>query len=268
MIFARLTQRWHALRYWRKHQVLNPVAAGPLGLHASFEDATFNAAYRDAIRRDAGLVLWQHEGEHGRFTLCLQASRDNGQDGLTLSLTAAGAILHRLSWIWADGALFEVALPVVPVVPFVTRNAGLWRDAGPAFEAFERAFPNNSPSFFTFAALQGAAQALGIERVIALRATSHPDYEATQHAAFENAYDGFWRILGGVETDARTCTITLPFYLKPLQDMPSKHRKRAAQRREHWRAIGDAARATLLRHMAPGQGAPGAAQRAPEMAKA
>ncbi len=31
--------------------------------------------------------------------------------------------------------------------------------------------------------------------------------------------------------------------------MPSKHRKRAAQRREYWRTIGDAARATLQRHL-------------------
>ena len=165
MIFARLTQRWHALRYWREHQRLNRLAAGPLPVHARFEDATFDCAYRDAVRRDAGLLLWQHDGEHGHFALRLQASHDSGQGELTLSLLADGAILHRLCWTWADGALFYRPPPVVPVVPFVTRNAGLWRDAGPAFEAFERAFPNNSPSFFTFAALQGAAQALGIEQI-------------------------------------------------------------------------------------------------------
>ncbi len=47
----------------------------------------------------------------------------------------------------------------------------------------------------------------------------------------------------------RSFLIRLPFYLKPLEDMPSKHRKRAAQRREHWRAIGDSTRSTLLRHL-------------------
>ncbi|MEW7851301.1 DUF535 family protein [Massilia aurea] len=241
MIFARLTQRWHALRHWRGRQSLQS--------HGLFEESTFNRAYRDAIHSGAGLILWQQDGEHGRFALQLRmAQRDDANDGLTLSLLANGAILHRLSWTWVDGATPGATQPVVPLV---AHNAGLWRDAGPAFDAFERAFPNNSPSFFAFAALQGAAQALGIDRVLALRATAHPSYRIDQHAAFESAYDGFWRILGGAEFDARHYQITLPFYLKPLADMPSKHRKRAAQRRAQWHAIGEAARATLLRHMAP-----------------
>ena len=275
MIFARLTQRWHALRNGRGNkaisqaisQTMSPLAqAHGVLAHVRFEDATFNGAYHEAVHGDAGLVLWQQDGEHGRFSLRLQSAAHEGHEGeLTLSLIADGAILHRLSWIWRDGAGCNVPLPIVP---FLTRNAGLWRDAGAAFEAFERAFPNNSPSFFCFAALQGAAQALGIDRVVAVRATAHPAYEAAQDAAFQNAYDGFWRILGGVEMDAHNYLITLPFYLKPLQDMPSKHRKRAAQRREHWRAIGDAARTTLLRYMAPGDAVPAIATRVPATAKA
>ena len=94
---------------------------------------------------------------------------------------------------------------------------------------------------------------LGIERVVAVRGNAHVAYEAEQDKAFENAYDGFWRILGGAELDARSFVVPLPFYLKPLQDMPSKHRKRAAQRREHWRAIGEAARGVLLRHVTTAQ---------------
>lgn len=241
MIFARLTQRWHALRHWRERQSLNA--------HVRFEDTTFNRAYRDAVHGSAGLVLWQHDGEHGQFALQLRAAQhDEPQGGLTLMLLANGAVLHRLSWTWVDGA--PLALDMANV-PLVTHNAGLWRDAGPAFDAFERAFPNNSPSFFAFAALQGAAQALGIDRVLALRATAHPAYQLDQHATFESGYDGFWRILGGAEYDARHYQITLPFYLKPLADMPSKHRKRAAQRRDQWRAIGEAACSTLLRCMVP-----------------
>lgn len=270
MIFARLTQRWHALRNWRGNQSVHPLApAHGVPAHVRFEDATFNRAYHEAVHSEPGLVLWQQDGEHGRFLLRLQSAAHAGHEGeLTLSLVADGAILHRLSWTWRDGAGCMGWDTPLPVVPFLTRNAGLWRDAGAAFEAFEHAFPNNSPSFFCFAALQGAAQALGIDRVVAVRATAHPAYEAAQDAAFQNAYDGFWRILGGVEMDAHNYLITLPFYLKPLQDMPSKHRKRAAQRREHWRAIGDAARTTLLRHMAPGDAVPAIATRVPATAKA
>jgi hypothetical protein len=45
--------------------------------------------------------------------------------------------------------------------------------------------------------------------------------------------------------------IPLPFYVKPLAEMPSKHRKRAALRREHWRLIGDSAQAVIQRHVLP-----------------
>jgi len=290
MIFARLTQRWHALRYWREHQSLSRLklvrrlenapdddlfrhvsgrdylARGMkvrermrcVLAHYRFEEATFNNAYRQAAHH-GGLVLWQHEDDYGSFVMRLEhAPRIDPEGELTLSLVIDGTVLHRLSWTWVEGAVVGVDLPIVP---FVTRNAGLWRDAGGAFEAFERVFPNNSPSFFCFAALQGAAQALGFDRVVAVRGSAHVAYEAAQDKAFENAYDGFWRILGGTELDARSFLVPLPFYLKPLQDMPSKHRKRAAQRREHWRAIGEAARGVLMRHMA----APAAVQ--PETAE-
>ena len=38
-------------------------------------------------------------------------------------------------------------------------------------------------------------------------------------------------------------------HVKPLADMPSKHRKRAALRREQWRVIGESARVALSRHV-------------------
>lgn len=297
MIFARLTQRWHALRYWREHQSLSRLKlvrrlenapdddlfrrvsgrdylARGLGVrermrcvlaHHRFEDATFDGAWRQAVHH-GGLALWRHEDEGGSFVMRLDhAPRIDPEGELTMSLVVDGAVLHRLSWTWVEGAVVGVDLPTVP---FVTRNAGLWRDAGGAFDAFERVFPNNSPSFFCFAALQGAAQALGFDRVVAVRGSLQVTYDAAQDKAFENAYDGFWRILGGAELDARSFVVPLPFYLKPLQDMPSKHRKRAAQRREHWRVIGDAARSTLLRHMVTPAATQPATAEAPSTARA
>jgi len=297
MIFARLSQRWHVLRYWREHQSLSRLdlvrhlAATPddalfhhmgrddylargLGAgervrcvlsHYRFEDATFNGAYQQAVYGGAGIVLWQHTGDDAdgaasTFTLRLEmAPRQEPQGDLSIALVADGKVLHRLSWSWVEGSLFGVD---APITPFVSHNAGRWSDAGAAFEAFERVFANNSPSFFCFAALQGIAQSLGIDRVVAVRGAAHVGYDPADDKAFENAYDGFWRILGGVEKDARSYLVPLPFYLKPLQDMPSKHRKRAALRREHWRAIGDSARSAVLRHRVALGAAPSLAQTA------
>lgn len=222
--------------------------------HYRFEETTFNEAYMHAVYGARCLPLWQHEaevdGESGpaisSFMIQLEmASRGNAEGDLTVALVADGRCLHRLSFSWLDGRMFGLDMPVVP---FIARNQGRWADSGTAFDAFERVFPNNSPSFFCFAAMQGIAQALGMDKVMAIRSEAHVTYDPDPDKHFANAYDGFWKILGGVER-AGGYVIDLPFYVKPLADMPSKHRKRAAQRREHWRVIGDAARATLQRHL-------------------
>jgi uncharacterized protein VirK/YbjX len=98
--------------------------------------------------------------------------------------------------------------------------------------------------------MQGIAQAVGMDKVVAIRSESHIAYDPAPEKHFANAYDGFWKILGGEEMAGDgSYLIALPFYVKPLSEMPSKHRKRAAQRREHWRLIGESARATLQRHL-------------------
>lgn len=218
--------------------------------HYRFEETTFNDAYLHAVYGARGLPLWQHEaevdGQLCSFMIQLEmASRSNAEGDLTVALVADGRCLHRLSFSWLDGRMVGLD---VPVVPFIARNQGRWADSGAAFDAFERVFPNNSPSFFCFAAMQGIALALGMDKVMAIRSDAHIAYAPDPDKHFANAYDGFWKILGGVEA-GNGYVIGLPFYVKPLADMPSKHRKRAAQRREHWRVIGDAARATLQRHL-------------------
>jgi hypothetical protein len=215
--------------------------------HYRFEETTFNADYKQAVYLAGGLTLWQHAADGSNFLIRLEmASRQHAEGDLTIALVADGKCLHRLSFTWVEGA--TVGVPA-PMVPFVARNEGRWIDSGEAFEAFEHAFPNNSPSFFCFSAIQGVAQAVGMGQVVAVRCDAHVAYDPEQVKHCANAYDGFWKILGGVEMLGHGYLIALPFYLKPLADMPSKHRKRAALRREQWRAIGDAARSTLQRHL-------------------
>jgi uncharacterized protein VirK/YbjX len=215
--------------------------------HYHFEETTFNSAYKRAVYLDGGLALWQHTADGSSFVIRLEAAAaPNAEGDLSIVLDADGSVLHRLSFSWADGAAVGVQ---AHMIPFIARNQGRWTDSGAAFEAFERTFPNNSPSFFCFAAMQGVAQAVGIGQVAAIKCSAHIAYEPTEIKHFANAYDGFWKILGGVEMPGKAWLIALPFYLKPLADMPSKHRKRAAQRRDHWRVIGDMARSTLQRHL-------------------
>jgi hypothetical protein len=149
------------------------------------------------------------------------------------------------------------------VVPFIARNQGRWVDSGAAFEAFERAFPNNSPSFFCFAAMQGiVAQAVGIDQVVAIRSEDHIAYDPTRKSTSPTPTTASGRSSAAKRCLGKGYRIALPFYVKPLSEMPSKHRKRAAQRREHWRLIGESARAVLQGHLlkAPAQVAHSAEQ--------
>lgn len=215
--------------------------------HYRFEETTFNNAYKHAVYVAGGLPLWQHTDGASHFMIRLEmASRMNAEGDLMVALVANGVYLHRLSFSWVDGALAGVA---APTVPFVARNQGRWTDSGQAFAAFERAFPNNSPSFVCFAAMQGVAQALGMTQLVAVKCDAHVAYDPAEVRHFANAYDGFWKILGGVEMAGPGYLIALPFYQKPLAEMPSKHRKRTAQRRDFWRAVCDSARGTLQRHL-------------------
>jgi uncharacterized protein VirK/YbjX len=218
--------------------------------HYRFECASFDAAYQRAVYRDGGLVLWRHEADDTPFTIQLgMAERLNAEGDLTLTACAGGKRLHRLSFSWVDGTFAGVA---APMLPFIARNQGHRADdAAEAFAAFEQAFPQNSPSFFCFAALQGLAEALGMDRVAAVKAAWQCAYDARDGQRFANAYDAFWQTLGGVPLDGRTWQIGLPLQLKPLTEMTSRHRKRAMQRRAHWRAIADAARAAILPHLLP-----------------
>jgi len=100
----------------------------------------------------------------------------------------------------------------------------------------------NTPCTATAASCYGST-------MVAVKSAWHCAWSPSDDNHFANAYDGFWRILGGSQMLGRAWHIALPFYVKPLADIPSKHRKRAALRREQWRVIGESARTVLSRHV-------------------
>ena len=222
-------------------------------IHYRFEEFAFDAAYKRAVYRDGGLVLWRHPDPAGggEFAIRLEmASRLNAEGDLTISASAGGTCLHRLSFSWVDARFAGIEDPAASrILPFVARNQGHHAGAAEALKAFERTFPHNSPRFFCFAALQGVAQALGMDQVVAVGSAWQCAYNPGEAQHFANAYDGFWQTLGGVPMGDRGWRIALPLNLKPLDEMASRHRKRASTRREHWRVIGGAARLALRRHL-------------------
>ena len=227
-----------------------------VAVHYRFEDATFDAAYRQAVYRDGGLPLWEHCAHGVRVAVQLEmAQRLNAEGDLTLVLLADGKRLHRLSFSWVDARFPGCAgLGTVGITPFIARNQGHRADALDAIDAFRRAFPANSPlvgtpGFFCFAALQGMAQALGMDQVVAVGAAAQCAHDARDGARFHKAYDGFWQTLGGQALPGGGYRIALPFYMKPLSGTPSRRRKRAAERHTQWQAVAESARLALQRHL-------------------
>jgi len=217
-------------------------------VHSRFEENTFDAAYRQAVYRDGGLELWRHEIDGKVFAIRLtMASRLNAEGDLTLVASADGICLHRLSFSWVDSAFSGLA---PAIMPFVARNQGHHEGAAEGFDAFNAAFPNNSPSFFCAAALGGVAQALGMDAFMAVKSACQSAYRSAEDKHFSNAYDNFWQTLGGVTMPGRAWQVALPFRLRPLSETPSKHRKRAATRRAHWAAIAESARTAIAGRLA------------------
>jgi uncharacterized protein VirK/YbjX len=237
-LFNHLSHRYYLVRGLSPGQRVDSAIT-----HYTFEEETFGDAYKRAVYSADGLSLWQRKLNNSQFSIKLaMASRLNAEGDLVVIFEADGKCLHRLSFSWAEGAIAGIDLPTVP---FLARNQGRWTDSDEAFAAFERAFPHNSPSFFCFAALQGVALAIGLRQVAGVKSEFQVSFGDDTGGHFVNAYDGFWRSLGGTALPGNCYLITLPFYVKPLSETPAKHRKRATLRRENWRAIGDSARGVI-----------------------
>lgn len=241
-VFHHITHRGYLVRGLSARQRVECAL-----FHYRFEEATFTAAWTRTVYRDGGMRLWQHEANGSMFFVRLEmAVRLDAEGDLTLALVADNIVLHRLSFSWVDGAAFGWP---GRTLPFIARNQGRWTDSDAAFAAFEAAFPNNAASYFCFAALQGVARALGVDLVLAVASHAHIAWSVNAAAQFVNAYDKFWAVLGGVTHDARCYRIALPLHLKPLAEMPSRHRKRAATRRANWNAIDTSTCDVILAHL-------------------
>ncbi|MFL6717694.1 MAG: DUF535 family protein [Burkholderiaceae bacterium] len=211
--------------------------------HYAFENQTFGVAYKRKIYLEDGFTLWEawQGGSHIAITLSL-SPRCAPEGELSVCLMVNGTRLHCLSFNWIAGGTVGMGSQMLP---FIGRNQGASAQAQQALASFNGCFPNNSPSFFCFSALQGLAQALGMTSVLGIKGEANICFERCAASSFINAYDRFWTSLEGKEIAEHAYLISLPFYQKPLSEVATKHRKRAAMRRAHWEGISASARKAL-----------------------
>lgn len=210
--------------------------------HYAFESRQWTDDYRQAVYGGTGLELWRRHGGRAVFTIRLEAGRRDVPEGdLSIVLSVGNATLHRINFSWLadtqDGN----------VTPFLGSSQACPRSSNTeAVFAFEREFPQNSPAFFCFSAVEGIAHVVGCTTVLAVR--SHQQICAQKGgdtAHFKSSYDNFWRALGGWDCGRQGFLVPLPAHEKPLSKLSRSHRRRAQQRRRHWTAIEAATVETL-----------------------
>ena len=208
--------------------------------HFQFEQAHFTPTLLPALHGE-GLLLWRDPAGHDLRLRANAATRHEGP--LSLLLGHRGEALHELSFAWIEASRLGPDAGAGPVL-FATRNQSVRPDAS-ALARFRAEFPQNSPAYFAFAALNGLARALGQTRIVGVRDTHQIAYEACYATGFRRSYDDFWLGFGGLPLERHGVEIRVPVTVAPLSELKAKHRARARQRREHWRGIASAAEAAL-----------------------
>ena len=215
--------------------------------HYRFENATFNDAYKKIIYFGAGLPLWTKNINDVVFSIELTAGdRTIAEGDLCITLLVNQKKLHKINFNWIRGDSFQLASQILP---FIGRTQGSGHNDPDARQQFDAAFPQNSPIYFCFSALQGVAQAIGASEILGVHSKRQVGFNLDDTPHFVNTYDTFWESLGGTRTGDLGYAIPVPFHVKPLSEVSAKHRKRAQARRSHWKEIDESARMTLESYM-------------------
>jgi uncharacterized protein VirK/YbjX len=200
--------------------------------HYAFESLRWTDNYRQAVYGGPGLELWRSHGGAAVVTIRLEAGERGVPEGdLSIVLSVDNAVLHRIRFNWLadtqDGSM----------TPFLVSSQRRSSNTE-ALLAFERDFPQNSPAFFCFAAVEGVARVVGCSAILGVR--GHEQICARKgrdNTHFKSSYDNFWRALGGWDCGREGFLVRLPTHEKPLSKLSSSHRRRAQGRRTNWKAI-------------------------------
>lgn len=237
-LFHHLNRRYYLAKNLRAQQRIEFLLT-----HYGFEEASFTPAYRRQVYGDGGLVLWSRNVRDTEFRIILsRADRHAAEGDLSVLLMVGDERLHCISFSWANA---EFARTRKTIVPFITSNQGRGRTDEQLQAQFNAAFPQNAPNFACYAAMQGIAQAIGASEMLAVSSRLQVCFSPHDEKHFGNAYDIFWNAVGGVELPACGFALPVPRPLKPLEEIPAKHRRRTAAKRKFWADITDSSDAVI-----------------------
>jgi uncharacterized protein len=215
--------------------------------HYRYEAATFDDAMLRTLYSPQGFTVWSAEVDGHRFAMRIGLAGEETLEGdLYLRLFTDGQQVGSMNFVWADAAMFGG--PSRPTI-FITRcQTHTW----PELQVFRSCFKQNSPPYFGLAALAAIGQALGMTELYAVHGLAQMHFEPKYESSFRNSYDEFWEKFNAERVRPEAFRLPLPLALRDLSELKSKHRSRAEGRRRAWGEVGEAAAATVARHLRAG----------------
>jgi uncharacterized protein len=156
-----------------------------------------------------------------------------------------GICLTELSYAWVNASLINAG---TGVIPFITRNQSIHHEAS-ALHLFRSHFPQQSPHYFCLAAMQGITIAHGYSKLAAIKHDRQIAYALQYTNSFRKSYNDLWQSFGAQDAGNEAYVMNMPMALLPLDQIPSKHRKRATVRRKQWAAIANSTVASINPHI-------------------
>jgi uncharacterized protein VirK/YbjX len=161
---------------------------------------------------------------------------------LSLSLDVDGTKVFALSFVLAPGWVIRSAVTEVLLITCFKGSRG----CSPQIKLLLKAFREYPPRKQLLYALQGIADAFGIDTIAAVCSTKQRAYTQEYSATLKRSYDDFFAEVGMVKTAAGFYSGFIPFEGKPLALFEGRNRPRARKRRAIRRQIQSACSAFIL----------------------
>jgi len=215
--------------------------------HYRFEEQNHSKEYKDSVYSGRGLVLWSCLLNGSKYEIRLrERSECRHEGGTSILIIANKTLLAETSYAWVDAESIKVGKGVIP---FITRHQTMTRRDSPELKLFRINFPQHSPKYFCFAAMQGIASAHCQSKLAAIKHDRQISFSEQYAEGFRRSYCEFWESFGGLDVSDDVYLISVPPDLPTLEKISSKHRKRAAARRAQWASITESTIASLRPHI-------------------
>jgi len=214
--------------------------------HYQFEATRYLPSFRGQVYGGQGLVLWQSTLNGTDFRIRLIPGNEvrwRWEGELSAVLSVNGVTLTVMSFSYVNASVF--GLSPGPIL-FITRNQS-FREAEPQL-LFRSTFKQTTPPYFCLAALSGLAHTNGMRGMAAIRHDAHISQDRDNEEHLKNSYTEFWNSFHATELGGPALLLPVPMAMRPLSDVPAKHRTRARVRREAWAQVTASASAAIRRH--------------------